>query len=106
MILELLRRMFGNVEQGEAFTASNIRNLHKIGFSLIGYSIFKFLTSGWLLYLMTACVTLHVATGAQNIESTFDGGDFTGIGMGLLTLALAEVFYQGLALKEEARFTI
>jgi hypothetical protein len=103
-ILELLRRMFKSVERGEIFSAANIQNVRAIGFLLVTSSILKFIAVGWLVDRMATYVTQHVA-GKMTLASTYEG-NLSGLGTGFVILALAEVFRQGLRLKEDTQFTI
>jgi Protein of unknown function (DUF2975) len=104
-ILDLLRRMFQSVGRGEAFTASNIRNLRLIGFSFLVSCVLKMLAAAWLLHRMTAAARLLLGTGKVVLDSATDG-NWSGVAVGLVVLALAEIFRQGLALKEESLLTI
>ena len=104
-ILELLRRMFRSAERGEVFTAANIGNVRGIGFLLIASSILKLFTAAWLASRMAAYVMQHVAAGKMSVESSSEG-NLSGLVTGLMILALAEVFRQGLTLKEDSRLTI
>ena len=104
-ILELLRRMFRSGERDEVFTADNIRNVRRIGFLLIASSLVKLFAAAWLASRMAAYITLHVANGKMSLESSSEG-NLHGLVTGLVVLALAEVFRQGLTLKEENQLTI
>jgi hypothetical protein len=103
-VLDILRRMFKSVQQGETFTVANIRNVRCIGYLLVASSVLKFAGVAWLVSRMTAYVSQHVA--GKMAFNTAPQGNFAGLGTGLVILALAEVFRQGLKLKEDAQFTI
>jgi len=105
LILELFRRMFRSAERDEVFTAANIRNVRGIGYLLIASGILKMITSAWLMNRMEAYVTQHVAAGRVGLETTTSAGPL-GLVTGLMVLALAEVFRQGLSLKEENQLTV
>jgi Protein of unknown function (DUF2975) len=104
-ILESLRRMFRSAERDEVFTAANIRHVRQIGYLLIASGVLKALAAGWLAQRMAAYVMEHVAAGKVSFDSLGDSDGFSLI-MGLMVLALAEVFRQGLSLKEESQFTV
>lgn len=104
-ILELLSRMFRKVAAGEAFTRTSIRYAQAIGFLFIASSLVKGITAGWLKHAMALVVMQHVAAGTINLDSSAKG-DSSGFVTGLVILALAEVFRQGLKLKEENALTI
>jgi hypothetical protein len=104
VILELLRRMFQSAERGEIFSSTNIGNVRAIGFVLIASSILKFMAVEWLASRMATFVTQHVVANVT-FASTYPGY-LSGLGTGFVILALAEVFRQGLKLKEDTQFTI
>jgi hypothetical protein len=105
LILELFRRMFRSAERDEVFTTANIRNVRGIGYLLIASGILKLITAAWLMNRMGAYVAQHVAAGGVGPETTTTAGPL-GVVTGLMVLALAEVFRQGLSLKEENQFTV
>jgi hypothetical protein len=105
LILEMVRRILRRLRLGQVFTAQNIRTVHLIGCLFIASSLFKLVTTGWLKYRMVAYVVQHVAAGTVHLDTT-TRGDWSGITMGLVILALAEVFRQGLLLREENALTI
>ena len=105
VILDLFRRMLGSVAKREVFTAENIRNVNRLGLLFIGASIAKLLLTGWLVTRFVAFVALSQMHGSAALKSFFEG-DGSGIGIGLMIIVLAEVFRQGLALKEENQLTI
>lgn len=104
-ILELLSRMFRKVAVGEAFTRTSIRHVQAIGLLFIISSLLKGFTAAWLKHAMASVVMQHVATGAIALDSS-SKGDSSGFVTGLVILALAEIFRQGLILKEESTLTI
>jgi hypothetical protein len=104
-LLELFRRMLRSVERHEVFAASNIRDVRTIGILLVGSSILKAFTAAWLAMRMAAIVTPYLAGGKVTLESSSNGG-LPGLATGLMILVLAEVFRQGLTLKEESDLTI
>jgi hypothetical protein len=102
-ILELFRRLLKSVKAREVLTHANIRNVNGIGVILIASCIAKNAAEAWMVHRMiTFAGSLPFAA---QLESTSDGSG-SGIAAGLLVLALAEVFRQGLVLKEENALTI
>ena len=104
-ILELLSRMFRKVETGEIFTQTSIRYAQVIGFLFIASSLLKGFSAAWLKHAMASIVMQQVAAGSIKLDSSATG-DSSGFITGLVILALAEVFRQGLKLKEENALTI
>ena len=104
-ILESLSRLFRKVETGEIFTQTSIRYAQVIGFLFIASSLLKGFSAAWLKHAMASVVMQQVATGDIKLDSSA-GGDTSGFLTGLVILALAEVFRQGLKLKEDNAFTI
>jgi hypothetical protein len=105
-ILELLGRMFRKVEEGEIFTKRSIRHAQMIGFLFLASSLCKGGMAGWLKSAMGAVVLQHVPTGTIYLNTSANGDFGPGLVTGLVILALAEVFRQGLVLKEENALTI
>lgn len=104
-ILELLSRMFRKVEAGEIFTRTSIKYAQVIGFLFIASSLLKGFTAAWLKHAMASVVMQHLAAGSLYLDSSAKG-DSSGFITGLVILALAEIFRQGLNLKEENALTI
>jgi hypothetical protein len=104
-LLECIRRMFQSVEQGEVFSGKNVRRVRIIGWLFIASAILRLITTGWLKHRMADLVMHHVPLGGMTVEST-TSGDWLGLTTGLVILGLAEVFRQGLILKEESTLTI
>ena len=104
-LLECIRRMFSSVDQGEVFSAVNARRVRLIGWLFIASSVLRLITTGWLKHRMAVLVMHQVPLGGMTVDSTTTG-DWLGITIGLVILALAEVFRQGLLLKEDSALTI
>jgi hypothetical protein len=113
-LFELLRRLFRNVRRGDSFTRETIRLVHVIGFSLIGFSLISAGVEGLLSMALLDYFRSHLSAPGLTwvMQAPAGGGQVTfGVGSpvflaGLLVLALAEVFRQGLALKNENDLTI
>ena len=98
--------MLVSVERQEVFSPSNIRNVRTIGILLVVSAFLRSLASSWLAVRMAGIVTPFLAGGKVTLESSTEGGFLRGLATGLLILVLAEVFRQGLTLKEESDLTI
>ena len=115
-LFELLRRLFRNVGRGDSFTPQSVRLVQIIGGSLIVFSLIAGLGETWLAhaaYDYFAQHTLIAVSGTPlRLPPAGDHGSWFGIRFdwvffsGLLVLALAEVFRQGLALKLENDLTV
>jgi hypothetical protein len=105
-VIELMRRMFKTVQLGEVFTSTNVRRVFAIGWALIGYSLLRAATYGWLLYRARAWLDVHFVMSGYRIEAISAGGHPPLPAVGILILALAEVFRRGLRLQEDNRLTI
>ena len=103
-ILELLSRMFKRVDAGEAFTPASIRRVQFIGILFIAAGILRPLTTWWLKREMADFAMHHVATRIFLHPSS--ESNMSAVTTGFVILALAELFRQGLRLKEETALTI
>lgn len=115
VLFDLFRRLFRNVERGRSFTPETIGLVRVIGFSLIGFSLVSSFAESFLSMALLNYFRSHSAlagpgltwNGNPPFTASFDfpfGGSI--FFAGLLVLALAEVFRQGLALKADADLTI
>jgi len=117
-LFEVLRRLFRNVGRGESFTARSVRLVQIVGGTLIVYSLVSAVAESWFAYAMYGYLAEHTeilisGTPAQlppaerppwsGYESPLRSAEFFG---GLLVLALAEVFRQGLALQRDNDLTV
>lgn len=119
MLFDLLRRLFRNVGRGDSFTAGNIRLVQIIGGLLIAMPLVSATADLWLFrtfsdYLLAHADGAVMRMGVQPISNVIFAPDMSGgAGLGwavflagLLVLALAEVFRQGLKLKQDSELTI
>jgi hypothetical protein len=121
IILELLRRLFRNVERGEIFTERNVHLVHWIGIIIIVFTLLSAVMTCWHDRVIAHYLEQHAAVQDVKVKITVphtDSGinlhaghyainiNLEGILSGLLVLALGEVFRQGLALKQENELTI
>jgi hypothetical protein len=104
-LLDLARRVLRSVEKREVFTSENIRNVYWIGIILIVSNVLNHLLVSWLVSRTIAFVTAQLPEGTAGLDSSFVIEPF-GIAAGLMIVALAEVFRQGLELKEDSQLTI
>jgi hypothetical protein len=117
VLFELLRRLFRNVGRGDSFTPQSVHLVQGIGFSLIVFWLLASIAEGWFAYAAWDYISQHtqIAVSGAPIKlppasehswfgniRIFDWVFFSG----LLVLALAEVFRQGLALKRDADLTV
>jgi hypothetical protein len=116
-LFELLRRLFRNVGRGDSFTPQTIRLVQGIGFSLIVFWFLASIAEGWFAYAAWDYIAQHTQIAVSGAPITLPpAGDHRWFGnirifdwvlfSGLLVLALAEVFRQGLALKRDADLTV
>jgi hypothetical protein len=117
-LFELLRRLFRNVGRGESFTAQSVRLVQIVGGSLIVFSLVTAIGESWFAYAMYGYLVDHTQIAISGTpvllppaepppwlgyESPLGSAEFLA---GLLVLALAEVFRQGLALQRDNDLTI
>jgi hypothetical protein len=117
-LFELLRRLFRNVGRGESFTAQSVRLVQIVGGSLIVYALVSAIGESWFAYAMYGYLAEHTQIAISGTpvllppaepppwlgyESPLGSTEFFA---GLLVLALAEVFRQGLALQRDNDLTV
>jgi hypothetical protein len=116
-LFELLRRLFRNVGRGDSFTPQSVRLVQIVGFLLIGYAVVAGLTGSLFAWAAYDYFTQHtqIAVSGTPLRLPAAGHhppfDMSVFGhpiffSGLLVLALAEVFRQGLALQNENDLTV
>jgi hypothetical protein len=119
VLFDLLRRLFGNVGRGESFTPQSVRLVQIVGGTLIVFSVISTLVKNWVANVIVRFLMQHTAITVSQAPVRlpqisahhiylghwlpFGDGVFWS---GLLVLALAEVFRQGLALKREHDLTV
>lgn len=119
IVFDLLRRLFRNVGRGDSFTRETVRLVQILGGSLLLFSLVLAIAESWFMqaaygYLAAnATVTisgtaLHLPSLHPHMMPHVGGFPFASpiFDSGLLVLALAEVFRQGLVLKDEADLTV
>lgn len=117
-LFELLRRLFRNVCRGESFSPQSVRLVQIVGGSLIIFAFVTAIAESWFTYAMYDYLVQYTqfaisGTPVQlppadrppwlGYESPFGSPEFLA---GLLVLAVAEVFRQGLALQRDNELTI
>lgn len=116
-LFELLRRLFRNVGRGDSFTPQSVRLVQIVGFLLIGFSVVAGLGESWFAWAAWDYFSQHaqiavagtpVRLPAAGNHPWFDRSLFGHpvFFSGLLVLALAEVFRQGLVLKRDSELTV
>jgi hypothetical protein len=119
VLFDLLRRLFGNVGRGESFTPQTVRLVQIIGGALIVFAVVEAVIKTWYMRMVGAYLLQHtaIAVSGSPVRLPHLSPDQMQVGhwlpfhegafwSGLLVLALAEVFRQGLALKREADLTV
>ena len=117
-LFELLRRLFHMVEQGKSFSPQSVRLVQIVGVSLMVFSLLSAIGEGWFVHAVYAYLVEHtqIAISGAPVHLppagdrpwpgegfSFSDGAFLS---GLLVLALAEVFRQGLALQRDNELTV
>jgi len=115
-LFEVLRRLFRNVGRGESFTPQSVRLVQIVGGALIVFSLVSAAGESWFAHAMYAYLTQHTQIAISgtpvHLPPAVDHGHWFRIRFdwaffsGLLVLALAEVFRQGLALQRENDLTV
>jgi hypothetical protein len=116
-LFELLRRLFRNVGRGESFTPQNVRLVQVVGGALIIFSLISAVGESWFAQAMYAYLTEHTQFAISGTSVRLPPAENTQLVVrlpfgspvflsGLLVLALAEVFRQGLALQRESDLTV
>lgn len=122
VLMDFLQRLFRYVKLGESFTERSVHLVHKIGITIIAYTLLSTGAKLWRDQAIVSYLNQHAAV--QGVKMVFTppspSGDaatvnlghfafqfeFDGVLIGLLVLALGEVFRQGLALQKESDLTI
>ena len=119
VLFDLLRRLFRNVGRGESFTPQSVRLVQIVGGALIAFAAVTTVIKVLYMRMIVAYLLTHtqlVVSGApvrlpQLNFAQAHFGQWLPFGnsifwSGLLVLALAEVFRQGLVLKGENDLTV
>ena len=119
VLFDLLRRLFRNVERGESFTPQSVRLVQIVGGALIAFAVAATIIKTWYLRIVFAYLLQHteIAVSGTPVRLPPVNAEHLHIGQwlpfgesmfwsGLLVLALAEVFRQGLALKRDAELRV
>jgi hypothetical protein len=100
-IVGQLRRIFSALRTGSPFTAGNARLIRAIGLVTIGGSVLSALVALLVGYLVTRAIAI------PGLEPGIRAGSpMSGVFLGLVILALAEVFRRGAKLQEDQDLTI
>ena len=116
-LFELLRRLFSNVGRGESFTPQSVRLVQIVGGSLIVFSLVAAVGESWFGHAMYGYLVDHTQLIISGTPVHLPPGDDSPVLgrvpfrsaaflSGLLVLALAEVFRQGLALQRDNELTV
>jgi hypothetical protein len=110
IILLLLRKFIHSLKHNDTFTLSNVRYLTAIGIMLLLieplYWLGRLVVRTWIENNFT--ITFIESSAASKIGFSLGSGSFLSnwIAAGLLVLVIAEVFKQGLRIKEENDLTV
>ena len=116
-LFELLRRLFRNVGRGDSFTPQSVRLVQIVGGALIVFSLISAVGESWFAHAMYAYLTEHTQIAVSGISVRLPPAENMSLlgrfpfrspvfFCGLLVLAVAEVFRQGLALQRENDLTV
>jgi hypothetical protein len=116
-LFQLLGRLFRNVGRGESFTPQSVRLVQIVGGALIVFSLISAIGESWFAHAMYAYLTEHMRIAISGTFVQLPPADNSRLLVrfpfgspvflsGLLVLALAEVFRQGLALQRESDLTV
>jgi Protein of unknown function (DUF2975) len=116
-LFELLRRLFRNVGRGESFTPQSVRLVQIVGGALVVFSLLSAVGESWFAHAMYAYLSEHTQIAISGTSVSLPPAENMSLlgrfpfrspvfFCGLLVLALAEVFRQGLALQRESELTV
>ncbi|MBI1328615.1 MAG: DUF2975 domain-containing protein [Alphaproteobacteria bacterium] len=115
-LFEVLRRLFRNVERGASFTPQTVRLVQIVGGGLIVFAFVSSIGESWFAHAMYGYLaehtqfaisgtTVHLPPVGRPHFIRFPLGN-SAFYTGLLVLALAEVFRQGLVLQRDNDLTV
>lgn len=97
--LLLLRALAGSIRAGDPFGAANVSRLRKLGFLLVGLPVVEIVSS----FLLGGILDTASVPGTVGWATTLNlVGPIAGLGV----LVLAEVFAQGVRLREDVEGTV
>ena len=118
-LFDLLRRLFDNVGRGQSFTLQSVRLVQIVGLALIAFAFVSTIAENWFAYSIYSYLLQHSEITVSGTPLRLpeisaypvEPGHWLPLERetfwcGLLVLALAEVFRQGLALRQENELTI
>jgi hypothetical protein len=118
-LFDLLRRLFDNVGRGQSFTLQSVRLIQIVGAALIAFAFVSTIAENWFAHSMYSYLLQHSEITVSGTPLrlpevsaySIEPGHWLPLERetfwcGLLVLALAEVFRQGLALQQENELTI
>jgi hypothetical protein len=121
IVFSSLRNVCSNLERGDVFNDGNLRNVRRIGASLVAYSLVGAALEFWSSHVLGGYFGQHVVLTGLKSTFPFPNGSgalhFFNFPSGLLTtqgeflvgwlvLAASEAFRQGLELKAENDLTV
>jgi len=117
-LFDLLRRLFRNVGRGESFTPQNVGLVQIVGGSLVIFALITTIGETWFVQAAFSYLMQHTDIAVSGTPVRLPQptqpiriGHWLPFGRaafwcGLLVLALAEVFRQGLTLKRDNELTV
>ena len=118
-VLDCLRRLFRNVGRGESFSPQSVRLVQIVGGSLVVFAVIATIGESLFAHAAFSYLMQHtdIAVGGTPVRLPHVDPNHVRVGnwlpfgrgtfwSGLLVLALAEVFRQGLALKRDNDLTV
>jgi hypothetical protein len=122
VVFEFLRRLCRNIERREVFTDENFGLVRRLGGIIVALTLISSAVHAWKAYRIERYLREHVSfegissltatsplTGKEAFIDSVTRNvhlDFSLLLTGLLVLVLAEVFRQGVALKQESDLTV
>jgi len=120
-VFSQLRRLFDNVKRGEAFSLASVQLIRMIGWCCLGYAAAASVAACALDWLIARDLRQHLTL--EHLSTGFISADVSGainfyfgqlhltldvttLGVALLAFVLAEVFRQGVRLKQENELTV
>lgn len=101
VVLTLLRKLIRSVGRGEVFTSANVRRVRGVAWvTILGSSLQALVGFGAASFL-----AVNVSGDAVAIHARFDV-PFTGLLVGAVLLVVAQVFGEGVVLREEVEHTV
>jgi len=106
VVLLLLRRIFGTMAGGTPFVRENILRIRWIGWLMIIFGVLSQVVRWGLVLFVHGNVAATGLDVSLQIDQSLVQPDMTMVFMGLVVLALAEVFRHGVQLQTDSDLTV